>query len=234
MRAAMEVIAHEMIHTSQICHGRMRVQKWVLAPVCLIGKSILSCARPSRHQTNRSNGTNGLGKSRHVTGRRSWFMSFLSGPVARCRPSRFKSASLTNWPCIACQKHPTPAARVTPVSTVPVSASCQEPQKPHHILQKLGDNCCRALAHICCRLNIARLRLMACHFVTVSGRSVIEEKRHEVPPAWFDILMTRHSAVTHLQSRGFHLTERRVYQTAVTVNLSHFWGSGATYRRRTR
>ena len=27
MRAAMEVIAHEMIHTSQICHGRMRVQK---------------------------------------------------------------------------------------------------------------------------------------------------------------------------------------------------------------
>ena len=27
MRDAMEVIAHEMTHTSQICHGRMRVQK---------------------------------------------------------------------------------------------------------------------------------------------------------------------------------------------------------------
>ena len=170
MRDAIEVIAHEMIHISQMCYGRMRVQKRrVGAGMSARQIHIVSWCRTSRHQSTRLNGTNGLGKSRHVTGRRSWLMSFLSGPAARCRPSRFKSTSLINWPCIDCQKIQRQQPRVhTCLNRAPSQLHTGTTEKPITCCNNPGDN--RLLNSSPCLPQTARLRLPACDPVTVSGR----------------------------------------------------------------
>ncbi len=120
MCAAMEVITHEMIHTSKIRHGRMRVQKRSVGAGMSAGQiHIVSfCeAKPTPIDQIQWH-------------RRPWeieacdwqpilvdeFLVRSSGtvPTVTIQKRQLDKLALYRLP-----KNPTPAARVTPVSTVP-------------------------------------------------------------------------------------------------------------------
>ena len=104
-------------------------------------------------------------------------MSFLSGPVARCRQSRIESASLQTGP-VSLAKNPTPTALVTPVSTAPRLSYTPEPQKNLSHIAKTTVTTAAELQPISAanrEIEIAGL-LSCCRL----RQEAIEEKRHEL------------------------------------------------------
>ena len=116
----MEVIAHEMIHTSQICRGRMRVQKWCVGT----GMSdqqlyIRSCckAKPTindqiqLHKRPRKIEPCYL---QVILGVEFLVRSSGTVPTGTIQKRQLDKLALYRLP-----KNPTPSAKVTPVSTLP-------------------------------------------------------------------------------------------------------------------
>lgn len=180
MRDAMEVIAHEMIHISQMCHGRMRVQKRrVGAGMSAWQIHIMSWCRAKPPPIDQIEWHKRAWEIEACDWQAILVDEFLvrsSGTVPTVTLQKRKPDKLALY-CLP--KNPTPAARVTPVSTVPRLSYTPEPQKsPSHV----------AMTPV---ITDAELQPMftADREVEVAGlpsrhrlrQELIEEKRHELP-----------------------------------------------------
>ena len=130
MREAMEVIAHQMIHISQICHGRLHVQR-----------RRVGAGKAARHIHIASWFKATLTPIDHIEWhKRPWeieacnwetvlideFLLWASGKASTVKVQRDQSDRLALY---RLPKTMTPAAKVTPVSTVPRLNYTPEPER---------------------------------------------------------------------------------------------------------
>jgi hypothetical protein len=179
MRDAMEIIAHEMIHISQICHGRTRVQKRrVGAGMSARQIHIVSWCRAKPTPIDQIEWHKRPWEIEACDWQAILVDEFLvrsSGTVPTVTLQKRQPDKLALY---RLPKNPTPAARVTPVSTVPCLSYTPEPQKnPSHV----------AITPVTTAAELQPISA-ADREVEVAGlpsrrrlrQEVIEEKRHEL------------------------------------------------------
>lgn len=179
MRDAMEVIAHELIHISQICHGRLRVQRRrVGAGTAARQIHIASCCKATLTPIDQIEWHKRPWEIEACNWQTVLVDEFLlraSGKASTVKVQRHQSDRLALY---RLPKTMTPAAKVTPVSTVPrLNYTPESERKMPHIsitpVTPLAEQ--QPLPVEECEVEIAGLP-----FRRRLRQEIIEEKRHEL------------------------------------------------------